>query len=289
MPGRYQFSLPERPSRDGWFRIGTLDVTTTAFMVLLGVASMFWYAADPESLSKLAYVGRFGDEGVRQGELWRLVTWPIVNPPDSIWVLLTFAFFWFVGHRVEDQIGRRRFTTMVVGMTIIPAASATVFSFSATSGQAYGLGILSIALLVVFAFDSPQAMWFFNIPLWVIAAAFVAIDILAQLGQGRYGTLVVELGAIIVGTVTARQYGMLSDLGFIPRFGGTPQRSKPQRRPKATGRKGATPVVHGPWHSSADQAELDALLDKISAQGIDALDRDEKARLNDLSKRLRGH
>lgn len=299
MPGRYQFSLPERPSRDGWFRVGTLDVTTTALLVGLGIASMFWYAVDPGSLSKLAYVGRFGDEGVRQGELWRLVTWPIVNPPDSIWVLLTFAFFWFVGHRIEDQIGRRRFTNMVIAMTIIPAACATVFSFSALSGQAYGLGILSIALLVVFAFDSPQAMWFFNIPLWVIASAFVAIDILAQLGQERYGTLVVELGAIIVGTVTARQYGMLSDLTFIPRFGGAPRRSQPQRRaqpqrrPKAKGSrdaKGASPVVAGPWNSSAaDQAELDALLDKISANGMDALSRDEKARLNELSKRLRGN
>ena len=37
MPGRYQFSLPERRQRDGWFRIGTLDVTTTALLVLLGV------------------------------------------------------------------------------------------------------------------------------------------------------------------------------------------------------------------------------------------------------------
>ena len=44
MPGRYQFSMPERPSRDGWFRIGTLDITTTALLVGLGVLSMFLYA-----------------------------------------------------------------------------------------------------------------------------------------------------------------------------------------------------------------------------------------------------
>ena len=44
VPGRYQFSMPERPSRDGWFRIGTVDVTTTALLVGLGVLSMFLYA-----------------------------------------------------------------------------------------------------------------------------------------------------------------------------------------------------------------------------------------------------
>ena len=53
-------------------------------------------------------------------------------------------------------------------------------------------------------------------------------------------------------------------------------------------------VVAGPWagsepaHSPADQAELDLLLDKIGAQGMDSLSRNEKARLNELSKKLRG-
>ena len=37
----------------------------------------------------------------------------------------------------------------------------------------------------------------------------------------------------------------------------------------------------------ADQAELDALLDKIGANGMDALSGAEKQRLNELSKRLR--
>ena len=286
MPGRYQFSLPERPSRDGWFRLGSLDITTTALLVGLGIASMFWYAVDQVSLVRLAFDG----VAVRDGEVWRLVTWPIVNPPDNIWVLFTLAFFWFVGHRVEERIGRRRFTVMIAFMTVIPSAVATSFTFSAETGWAYGLGILGIALLVVFAFDMPQAMWFFNIPLWIVAAAFVALDVLQQLGQRRFGTLVVELGAIIVGAVTARQYGMLTDLWFIPRFGDSQRRTQQQRRPKAKARKGASPVVAGPWGpSAADQAELDALLDKISANGMDALSRDEKARLNELSKRLRGN
>lgn len=291
MPGRYQFSLPERPSRDGWFRLGSLDVTTTALMVLLGVASMFWYAVDQVSLSKLVFVGPY----VRDGEAWRLVTWPIATEP-SLWAVLTLVFFWFVGHRIEEQVGRRRFTLMLLCMTIIPAGVATVFTFTAASGFAFGLNPLALALLVVFAFDMPQAMWFFNIPLWIVAAAFVALDVLQQLGGRHFGTLVVELGAIIVGAITARQYGMLSDLTFIPRFtSGRPTGAgrSTQRRPKAKGRKGASPVVAGPWappaHSASEQAELDGLLDKISAQGIDSLSRGEKDRLNELSKKLRNN
>ena len=39
---------------------------------------------------------------------------------------------------------------------------------------------------------------------------------------------------------------------------------------------------------AADQRELDALLDKISDAGMDGLSADEKRRLNELSKRMRG-
>jgi hypothetical protein len=37
----------------------------------------------------------------------------------------------------------------------------------------------------------------------------------------------------------------------------------------------------------SDQAELDAILDKISELGMDGLTGDEKTRLNELSKRMR--
>ena len=60
---------------------------------------------------------------------------------------------------------------------------------------------------------------------------------------------------------------------------------------------GGSSVVEGPWtpppppragpEAMAAQAELDALLDKISDGGLDSLSNEEKRRLNELSKRLR--
>jgi hypothetical protein len=63
-----------------------------------------------------------------------------------------------------------------------------------------------------------------------------------------------------------------------------------KREPKRSRRPA---VVAGPWAGtessvSSDQSELDNLLDKISASGIDSLSKAEKERLNQLSKRLRG-
>ncbi|MEO5723701.1 MAG: rhomboid family intramembrane serine protease [Ilumatobacteraceae bacterium] len=289
MPGRYQFSLPERRQRDGWFRIGTIDVTTTALLVILGVLSMFVYAFDQVTLTRLYFFSPY----VRRGDVWRVVTWPLANPPEEIWVIITLAFFWFVGHWIEDVIGRRRFTALILAMTIIPAAFVTLFDFTNDTGLAYGLGILATGLLVLYALDKPGAMFFFGIPLWVLAAVFVGIDVLRLLGNRLYGQLVLELGVIVVGVVGGRQCGLVDSLTFIPSLAsGSRQKRKPAPRRGKQRPTTASAVITGPWatttHSPADQVELDRLLDKIGATGMDSLSKAEKQHLNELSKRLRG-
>jgi hypothetical protein len=98
----------------------------------------------------------------------------------------------------------------------------------------------------------------------------------------------------VVCVLTFRANGHLSDAQWIPKLPipGTKPRNRRGRKSKPKGRA----VVQGPWGetgfapatSIADQAELDTLLDKISASGMDSLSRAEKGRLNELSKRLRG-
>ena len=71
----------------------------------------------------------------------------------------------------------------------------------------------------------------------------------------------------------------------------------PGRRPKKAKRNkrttGEGTVVAGPWNPtptppvSRDQAELDALLDKISATGMDSLTDQERQHLLVLRDRLR--
>lgn len=301
MASRFQFALPDPRPRDGWFRIGNLDVTTTALLVLAGVASMFLYAINKVWFEKLVYFPPF----VRDGEFWRIVTWPIANPPTQIWVVLTLVFFWLVGHFVEEMLGRKRYAIMVAIVVIVPAIVVTLLppeSFP-TYGE-IGLSLVLTTAFVVFAAENPQAPSFFGIPVWVLAAVFIGIDVLRIVGDRFWGTLVMMLLAIGLGLVTVRQWGFAEKLSFIPNIGSA--KPHPPRRgpapPRPTSRRGSDrrktgQVVEGPWSApapprsnaevAAAQAELDALLDKISATGLDSLSADEKRRLNDLSKRLR--
>src|SRR6476469_7558196 len=99
MPGRYRFSMPSSRDRsDPWFRIGTVDVTTTVLVAALCVVSFFVYAIDRELLQHLYLVlnDSYGIGSVKGGQLWRLITWPIANEPD-IFVALSIAIFWYLG------------------------------------------------------------------------------------------------------------------------------------------------------------------------------------------------
>ncbi len=100
-----------------------------------------------------------------------------------------------------------------------------------------------------------------------------------------------------------RAYGYASDLTFIPKltwpFG--KRRSSGGPRPASSGgggkrkkRRGqpelkiVTPAYRPPVVDRGIQDEIDTLLDKIAAQGLDSLTSDERQRLDRASRRLRG-
>lgn len=302
MAGRFSFSSPE--SRYGgppWFRVGDFDVTTTVLVAGACVLSMFVWAADPDLLAPLL----LEPAEVRSGEVWRLATWPLANAPD-LWTIITIAIFWYFGRELEGLLGRNRFATFLVILTVFPAVIATIADFDLY--QSGGLSYLELGVFLTFIVEYPQVRFFFGIPGWVIGAVIVGIQLLQLLGLREIDSVLYLLVIILTAAFTARSYGLATQLPWIPKIplpGSGPQgssrstrRTKPPRpkRPKRGSRSSSPTVVDGPWQSAtapsdqglaADQAELDALLDKISAGGLDSLTNGEKKRLNELSKRLR--
>ena len=314
MSGRYAFSVPEPRQRDGWFRIGNVDVTTTALIVGIGLISMVVYAISPN----LLFNGAFVTTEVRNGEVWRLATWPLVSYPD-IWELIGLFVFWLFGHQVEERIGRVPYTWLVAAMAVLPALVVTAVGASNASGIGWetavaGVSLLSFGFLAVVALENPTARtMLLNIPFWIVAAALLGISALSAIGARAWGTLWMMVLVVVVGLFGARQRGMLSEvLGFVPVLpwlaGPRPSpygelgsaRPKRSRGPKGSkgSRSAARPpsgasVVQGPWGVASggptplEQAELDVLLDRISEGGIDSLTAQEKARLTELSRRMR--
>jgi hypothetical protein len=190
-------------------------------------------------------------------------------------------------------------------VTLIGATNRALGDWEAATA---GVSLLSLAFFTGYALENPTARtMFFNIQLWIIAAVFVGINVLSALGARAWGTLWLMLLVLVVGLVGLRQRGMLSDaLGFVPvnrRLAGDPSpygqlgsaRPKGRKRGRSKGAKASGPsVVQGPWGGAAtggptplEQAELDVLLDRISDAGLDSLSKQERRRLEELSRRFR--
>jgi membrane associated rhomboid family serine protease len=288
MRPKFNFSSPQRrgPS-DPWFRVGQVEVTTTVFVTALGALSMFVYAASPALLEPLILLTSL----VRGGEIWRVVTWPIANAP-SLSSVITLAVFWYFGRSLEELFGRVRFTRFLVAVAVIPAVLLVILSFVSPSLEVFavGLRLVELGVFVSFVAERPNTPFFFGIKAWIIAAVFVGIDVLQLLGQRGWGSLLLLFFILATSLLLTRAYGYAAEQTWIPKIG---LPSAKTRKPKIA--KGS-PVVRGPWgeaglpvvNDMASQAEMDRLLDKIAASGMDSLTADEKRRLKAHSKRLRG-
>ena len=308
MAGRFSISVPGRrgPS-DPWFRIGTLDVNTAMLTVLLCVVSIFVWAFEGREHAVCNRLFLWPDR-VLDGQVWRIVTWPLVNEP-TIWIVISLALLWYFGSEIERLLGRNRFAIFLLLITVIPGMVGAVIDLP----QA-GIRPVEMAVFLVFVVEYPYIRFFFGIPAWVIGAVILGIEILQLLGERNEKGILFLFVVLAVAALTARTMGLLANLPWVPALpiGGNP--SGRRRRSKSSrGRRSSRggDVVAGPWASSsrsgptgtaslpqppvsaidaaADQAELDALLDKISESGMDGLSSDEKRRLNELSKRMRGH
>ena len=279
-----RFSFERNSSDDAWFKAGTLDVTTTVLVTAICASSFLVFAISPKLLAPLV----LDPIAVRSGQIWRVFTWPFVNQPE-LFAVLTLAVFYMFGRELERIIGRIKFAWM--------------------------LGFLIVVML------NPMARSFFNIPLWVLGAVFLAINVLQLVGLRDWNQLAFQ--AIVLGTalLCMGAFDLSENYPWIPKIPlpqfitrdpyqksnrererrqraqqrNAPRQSSSASRP-ASRRKGAEDNVvplrnqsrPEPRLGRADQADMDTLLDKISASGIDSLTPDERRRLDDLSRRLRG-
>lgn len=290
MAGRFSFQSPGGDSSRPWFRVGQFDVTTTVLVTALGAASMFLWAASPPVGYRFALISDF----VLEGQIWRLITWPLANEP-TLWFVIGLAIFWYFGSQLEALMGRDRFAWFLGVVTVAPAIVAVLLGID----QA-GFRPLQFVVFLVFIAQYPFARFFFGIPAWVLGVVFVGLEVLQLVGLRDTRGLLFLLITLIIAAVTARSFGLLEGLAFIPavplpgsRRQRAPRRARRSKRTPRPSRSATAGVIDGPWAppQAADQdslqRELDALLDKIAAGGMDSLTSGEKRRLNELSKKLR--
>ena len=261
-----------------WFRVGTVDVTSTVLITGLA-AALFVISAFAVAVLRPLYLD---SHLVLTGQVWRLVTWPLVNVVDNqaLLTVLMFVVFWYFGQSLEGLLGRTRFLTFLALVIVLPAVVITLIGSAGGGIQMAGSGMyfLSASVLVAYAATYPTARSWFGVPFWVITAVILGVNALQLVANGQMLGLLFFGLVIATALIATRSLG-LTRLAWIPHvpFPGFMTGDHSARDSRKRRKASHLEVVR------AD--DINSLLDKIAEHGINSLTREERARLDEHSRR----
>jgi membrane associated rhomboid family serine protease len=218
----------------------------------------------------------FLSANVLRGEVWRVLTYGLLNPPSLLFVVDMAMIVWF-GREVEKFFGRRRFLGFYACIYLLPPLLFTLLGMWFPMQLSGEVG--AFALFIAFATLYPNAMMLFGFLAKWVAAILVGIYTLMELaGRDWLGLLSLWSTVGFAFGFVRYQQGLLD----LPRFGQFrhPQ-SSAERSPPESGR------IPPPGPAKAKpMAEIDLLLDKIAQSGMASLTPKERAKLDSAREYL---
>jgi membrane associated rhomboid family serine protease len=233
-------------------------VITTVF---LNQSAGFWFQELP-FLSSL----------VHRGQVWRIFTYALVQPPD-IWLVVDYVMLVWFGREVERHLGRSAFLSLYAGIYLLPPLLLTLLGLWWPSQLVGGTG--SFAVFVAFAVLYPNTPLIFNVLAKWAAVILAAVYSLMHIAYHSYALLIAlwtSMGFAVL--FIWHQQGRIE----LPRL--RLWRRKPKLRvlPDLPAKKPVSVAKPAPTDST--MAEVDALLDKIAKSGIASLTPKERAKLD---------
>jgi hypothetical protein len=274
----YDYGSHEDQQPVTWLR--GYPVYAAHFIVLVFVASMlatavlmgFNVAAAWEWLP-------FSSAEVLRGQVWRVLTYGLLNPPSLMFVVDMAMIVWF-GREVEKFIGRGKFLLLFGCIYLLPPLLFTLVGAWFPVHLQGEMG--AFAVFVAFATLYPGVPVFFGLlAKWVAAILVGLYSLMAFAGHDWQGGITLWATTGFAFAFIRFGQGLIT----LPRL--NLFRRGPRLR-LIPGEKGGVSPAPAPAKANA-MAEVDALLDKIALTGFSSLTAKEKARLDsardELSKR----
>jgi hypothetical protein len=213
----------------------------------------------------------FKSAQVLKGEVWRVFTYGLVNPPTSLWFVIDMFMLAFFGRELEKFFGRRIFLILYGCLYFLTPILFTLIGLLSPMILIGESG--SFALFIAFATLYPNVTLLFNVLAKWVAVVLVGFYTMMRLAANDWA------GLISLWSTVGFAFGFVRfQQGFITlpkiRFS---RRPKLRVLPDPIGKK--TSLAAKSVREDATMAEVDALLDKIATSGIASLTPKERARL----------
>jgi hypothetical protein len=250
------------------------------FVVLVFVASMLLTTIlmAIEAVSVLNWL-TFSSGNVLKGQIWRIATYGLVNPPSLLFAVDMVMIVWF-GRELEKHFGRRVFAQLYTSLYFLTPLLFTVIGLWRPMSLGGETG--AFALFVAFATVYPNVPLLFNLLAKWVALILVGIYSLMALAARDMVSLLSLWATVGFAFAFVRyQQGHFT----LPKLRFGRRETKLRVLPDLPEKK-SSPPSHRVENS---MAEVDALLDKIARSGIASLTAKERAKLDaardDLKKK----
>lgn len=224
------------------------------------------------------------------------------------WTFLTYAFvhggflhlafnmlmLFFFGPAVEERMGSRAFIGYYLFCALGAAALSFAIALAAPVAPFVGASAAVFGVSLAFALNWPDApILVFPIPVpikakWLVLG-LAAIDLTLALLPAQDGVAhLAHLGGFLFGLL------YLKGPPLVARVPGSVPRRRARTRTRAAQNGGESRRHHGTRRPAARpdetiEAQIDRVLEKISATGIDSLTPEERQLLAERSRQLRQH
>ncbi|HEU6448947.1 MAG TPA: rhomboid family intramembrane serine protease [Verrucomicrobiae bacterium] len=219
--------------------------------------------------------------GLKHFYLWQLVTFQFMH---ANWLHLLFnsLVIFFFGRAVEQAVGRWHFLKLYFLSGIIGGLVQMLFAFlfPAFGGSVVGASAGASGLVAAFALMNWRerfTLFFYFIPITMRGRTLLWISV----GLAVFGMLTPDNGianaAHLGGIITGALYMIWLQRGHVSEFVSPPRRFAPARVFKKLWQSGAS--IPPNEDLTADEylkTEVDPILDKISAHGIQSLTKQER-------------
>lgn len=216
------------------------------------------------------------------GQVWRLFSYIAYDPQffaqRSFWFLISMLILYFFGREVEQLVGRKSYLLLYAGLVLIPAVLITLVGyFSASPWVHLNCAEVIFGVFVAFATIYPGAMPSMWVPIqvWVLAWILGAISTFLDFVNHDYAAIFILWSASAVGYLGMRYVGAGRGLNWLTDW-------IEERRARKLARKHQFKIV-----TDRQAAEsIDAILEKISRQGVNSLNAQERAALERARTKL---
>lgn len=267
----------------GGFPVDTTTVLVAAHIITMVFSTIALTAMSGnmvENYSALAHWFGFNGISAIQGKFWTILTYPFLHniAISHVFFAVELFFFFLFGREVERYIGRNAYIWFYSLLIVVPAIVVGLMSTLLGPEMLVGARAIHFAVFVGFVTIYPNVQFIFGLVAKWLAWGFFAIYTLAYLARSDWQGLIYLWSTCGLAYFLLRSAGVGGGFSWFQSLEGW----KEQRHERRVQQR----IEQYERKEAEKEQTVDAILDKISSEGMDSLTAHERNLLNRASKDL---